>query len=159
MHLWSFIDEWSHIWVYEAIKKCYLTTAVSRHIVNIIISLYQLMTFATSSVTYSGHFHANKNRWKTVIWMSLSYSDGEINVIATLHILESKSLLCWITFSPTVELRNTWFLQTIQAVLHLWPRKLTVQCTEILLWHTLSVKYIVYMNMWRYKILKVKLKV
>jgi len=39
--------------------------------------------------------------------MSLSYSDGEINVIATLHILESKSLPWWITFSPTVELRNT----------------------------------------------------
>ena len=144
--------------MHEAIKKCYRATAVSNHIVNIIISLYQLKAFATSGVTYSGHFHANKNRWQTVIWMSLSYSDGEINVIATLHILESKSLLCWITFSPTVELRNTWFLQTIQAVLHLWPRKLTVQCTEILLLHTLSVKCIVYIHMCRYKILEIEFK-
>jgi hypothetical protein len=33
-------------------NKCYLTTAVSDHIVNIIISLYLLITFATSDVTY-----------------------------------------------------------------------------------------------------------
>jgi hypothetical protein len=58
----------------------------------------QLMTFATSGVTYSEHFHANTNMWNTVIWMSLSYSDDEINVIAALHILECKSLPWWITF-------------------------------------------------------------
>jgi len=37
--------------VYEAIKKCSLTTTVSIHIVNIIISLYQLITFTASDVT------------------------------------------------------------------------------------------------------------
>jgi len=91
--------------------------------------------------------------------MSLSYSDDEINVIATLHISECKSLPWWITFSPTVELRNTWFRQKIQAVLLLWPRKSAIQCTEILLWHTLSVKYIVYIHMCRYEILKLNLNV